>query len=82
MGPFEIVSFLLSIILLSSIQAVYHSLFSHPCNEKYLGYFQICSLITNAFVNIHVYIFLCTYFFISLGLILRSVTFGSYGRYI
>lgn len=51
-----------------SIKWILHILFIHPSSVNgHLGCFQILAIVSNAAVNTHVHVFVCTDIFISLG---------------
>ena len=52
----------------------------HSLRDGHLDYFYLLAIMNNAAINIHVQVFIWTYFFISLGYIHRSRITGLYGN--
>lgn len=68
-------------LLMSMIWDVDIPKFVFPFTNRYLGYFQFVTTISNSATNMHIKVFVWLYVFISLGKISRHEIAGSYGTY-
>ena len=59
---------------------IYHILFIHLLVDEHLGCSHLLAIMNDAAMNIHIYIFMWTYVFISLRYLPRSGIAGSYGN--